>query len=652
MAKKTYISSEKAVPAVPRSKRLRETMSAPVSSAQVRTIMQDNPTSGGGVGHSHSNMATLNRLGLANDETAYLWIADRIGDGQQKVRAGYADVAGDIADNSPLYNKFLRKDQADVASGEITFVHGLTTQDMAKIADDMGTPVFVDDFAGEGWRIDADGNLTIENLTVRSTMRVFELLVQQVKATGGEIIVSPANGRIKAVDEEEGGGTGGFPMAFPVTFPQTQGDMYVCTIDDGDNESGSFSYGNMFHVGDLVRCQRWNKNLNTIHSYWVCVAKVEGNDIYLPKTQFASGTAPEVGDELVLMGSASDTTRQGAISISATNDGHPRITVLNGISTPSLAGRTRLVLGDLSGISDPDFSGDSAISGYGLYSDNVFLKGRLALSDGTLISSELTDIKSGKIHLSGETTVDSNFNAQSIETIPDPPTITIDGETVVNQAKIRIHGSILEAFGAFGQRNIRFGVDEAGYSVMSYYDNDGTLLYDLGPDGIKYVDVVNAQFILTTFYTDLRTDTTDDQHSVTFYVFYPKRLNGEIVADAVYADTAEIARSANGKWFTGTPIADNGDLTNLATRLLPVRLATDAILNLQDTLIEASSENECKEKVKTEYNLTDEDLAKYGTISFAGTSDGEFWLLNQPVYVQLTRSFLQGRMTTKYIIWQ
>ena len=297
-------------------------------------------------------------------------------------------------------NLFLSKTQDDSAAGEITFLKGLTSQGIAKllqgtVADKIGTPVFVDGFTGEGWRIDSDGNLTLENLTVRSTMRVFELLVQQVKATGGEIIVSPANGKIKAVTEEEGGGTGGFPLAFPVTFPQVQGDMYVCTIDDGENESGSFSYGNMFKVGDWVRCQRWNKTLNTIHSYWVCVAKIDGNDIYLPKNQFTQGNAPEVGDELVLMGSASDTTRQGVISISATDDGHPRITVLNGINSPNLSGCTRLVLGDLSGITDPDFTGDNEVSGYGLYSDNVFLKGKLAMSNGTLIEEGFVNITDG-----------------------------------------------------------------------------------------------------------------------------------------------------------------------------------------------------------------------------------------------------------------
>ena len=279
--------------------------------------------------------------------------------------------------------KKLSKTQDDTAYGNIAF------------AANVGTPTFVGGFLGEGWRIDQNNNLTLDNLTVRQSMRVFELLVQQVKATGGEIIVSPANGKIKAVVEQEGSGTGGFPLTFPVTFPQAQGDMYVCTIDSGENESHSNAYGNMFQRGDLVRCQRWDMELGIIHSYWVSVYDVQGNDIYLPKNQFGEYGTPEVGDELVLMGSVSNPLRQGVISIAATDDGKPRITVLNGINSASLTGCTRLVLGDLNGISDPDFTGDNAISGYGLYSNNVFLKGKLAMSNGTLIEDGFVNITDG-----------------------------------------------------------------------------------------------------------------------------------------------------------------------------------------------------------------------------------------------------------------
>lgn len=544
-------------------------------------------------------------------------------------------------------NLFLSKTQDDSAAGEITFLKGLTSQGIAKllqgtVSDKIGTPVFVDGFTGEGWRIDSDGNLTLENLTVRSTMRVFELLVQQVKATGGEIIVSPANGKIKAVTEEEGGGTGGFPLAFPVTFPQVQGDMYVCTIDDGENESGSFSYGNMFKVGDWVRCQRWNKTLNTIHSYWVCVAKIDGNDIYLPKNQFSQGNAPEVGDELVLMGSASDTTRQGVISISATDDGHPRITVLNGINSPNLSGCTRLVLGDLSGITDPDFTGDNEVSGYGLYSNNVFLKGKLAMSDGTLISQELTKIKSGEIHLSGRTTVDNDFFVRNLETIPDT------SEVETNQAKIRISGSVMDVYGAGGDLNIRFGVDENGYSVMKYYDNEGRLLYDLGVNGMRWNTLSDAWFE-SRAYAKLSDNPNATAHtihvttSVTLYLYHAKRINDTYFPDGDL--TAELAKEANSLWFTQgstAGIVSEGALTNKANGVF----VYDTDAREYRGLYKYADVEEFKEFLKESYGFTDSDFTG---IDFS-TIDGEEF--THPIFVEVFTQIVDGARGTKAEIWQ
>lgn len=401
---------------------------------------------------------------------------------------------------------FLSKTQDDEASGKITFAKG------AKVKASIGTPVFIDGFTGSGWQIDSAGNLTLNNLTVRQTMRVFELLVQQVRATGGEIIVSPANGKIKSVNEKEGEGTGGFPLIFPVTFPQTQGDMYVCTIDDGENNNGSFSYGNMFKVGDWVRCQRWNKLLNTTHSYWVCVAKVNGNDIYLPKSQFSQGCVPEVGDELVLMGNVSDTNRQGVISITATDDGKPRIAVYNGIHTTSLEGCTRLVLGDLNGIEDDTLTP----SGYGLYSDNVFLKGKLAMSNGTLIEEgfvNITDglansginISNGTITLRSDKTEFKNSENVTISAFTDEGIqaykvncLDEDGNTRIRLDKDGLkmyypNGQIMKEEAMVFEEKIVDGVRTITLKGVEtrYYSADGALLWRLDSTGVLSNSTLN-----------------------------------------------------------------------------------------------------------------------------------------------------------------
>ena len=511
--------------------------------------------------------------------------------------------------------KKLSKTQDDTAYGNIAF------------AANVGTPTFVGGFLGEGWRVDQNNNLTLDNLTVRQSMRVFELLVQQVKATGGEIIVSPANGRIKAVVEQEGSGTGGFPLTFPVTFPQAQGDMYVCTIDSGENESHSNKYGNMFQRGDLVRCQRWDMELGIIHSYWVSVYDVQGNDIYLPKNQFSEYGTPEVGDELVLMGSVSNPLRQGVISISATDDGHPRITVLNGINSPNLSGCTRLVLGDLSGITDPDFTGDNEVSGYGLYSDNVFLKGKIVMPNGMLISDEITRITSDE------------FEVRKVSTIPNPASIEIDGELIENKAKVAIQGSTMEVFGAFGQKNIFFGVDVDGFAVLKYYDNDGNFLYDLGPQGLRYSESAAAGYTSRTFLHS-------SNSNLTVYRFQAKVNVGAIIADGTYATTDDIARNANGKWFNleYAPIYETDGAIN---GLVRGRYWNDSISYNTNISHRYETAEEVKQFFRDEYNATETQINNLNWDGYVD-EDTAGWKFTNDVTITLVTTFFSGVMSEAY----
>lgn len=76
---------------------------------------------------------------------------------------------------------------------------------------------------------------------------------------------------------------------------------------------------------------------------------------------------------------------------------------------------------------------------------------------------------------------------------PDTASVSLDGETgEINSrgadASIRLANGLLEVFNNLGTCNIRFGLRN-GYAVLSYYDNDGNLLYDLGPNGIQASNV-------------------------------------------------------------------------------------------------------------------------------------------------------------------
>ena len=279
---------------------------------------------------------------------------------------------------------FIRKDVEDFAREIIHLQKGATfgIDDIAKI-DEQGnaefvsqvirqfiaTPKFIDGFAGEGFKLWLNelgrANLTVDNITVRETFRVFELLVSKLRAVNGGLFVSAANGTIKSVEES------------------------------GDNFAIILEQENTFIAGDYMRCQVMNGN--DLANWWVEVENTDAGAIYVKKTQF-NGSIPLVGQEVVLCGSKNK-DRQNAIHISATNDGQPRIDILNGISTKSFEGCLRTRLGNLDGIYDEEF-GNKQPHGDGLYSDNAFLKGEFILANRGESVDTLFAIQDGKIQSS------------------------------------------------------------------------------------------------------------------------------------------------------------------------------------------------------------------------------------------------------------
>lgn len=106
---------------------------------------------------------------------------------------------------------------------------------------------------------------------------------------------------------------------------------------------------------------------------------------------------PEAGDECVLMGNTENPLRQNLISIAATEDGQPRIDILDGVKAKNFNGCLRCRLGKLDGIKSSAFPADKQPKGNGLYADNVWLKGTFVLMTGEDILTRF-EITEGKIH--------------------------------------------------------------------------------------------------------------------------------------------------------------------------------------------------------------------------------------------------------------
>lgn len=226
---------------------------------------------------------------------------------------------------------------------------------------------FVDGLLGAGFQLwkgeDGRTYLTVDKLTVRQTMAVLELLIEKVRSVGGQICVSAANGRIKTVEES--------------------GEHYLIT----------FEQENMFVQHDLVRCQTFTGK--DMRSYWVEVADVTTDGIVVAKEEF-EGVEPKEGDECVLMGNTANTDRQNMVLISATEDGQPRVDVMDGVSGKTFDNALRARLGNLDGIKDDKFPADRQPRGNGLYADNAYMKGTFVLETGEDVKTRF-EITEGKV---------------------------------------------------------------------------------------------------------------------------------------------------------------------------------------------------------------------------------------------------------------
>ena len=345
-----------------------------------------------------------------------------------KVKAATLEVTGS-ASVGTLHSEGNISTGADIWAKGDTHTLNLLVQALAKtydlnvehvatlfqtiVKDYISSERFISGLMGEGMKlykaINGDWNLEIDNAVVRKAMTIFELIISKVRAVNGGLVISSANGRVKSVSE-----TSGDPAYYVLGI---EGDM-------------------MFVADDLVRCQVYTSG--HVKYYWVPVASVNDDSILILKSVFPNGTVPAVGDDLVQMGNLTNPNRQGILYLTASEDGKPRISVLDGVNSTSLAGKSKVILGCLDGMTDTDFPADFQPSGYGLYAMNCFLKGIFILRNGKSIEQEFSNIATelaaipGKIELSVKTKVENlgigannlySYTSSTLNTLYPSPTI-------------------------------------------------------------------------------------------------------------------------------------------------------------------------------------------------------------------------------------
>lgn len=307
--------------------------------------------------------------------------------------ASHATTADDLTQWGTADQRYLSRQHDDTAEGSVTFRKATNFEASAQ------SPDFASNgFAGSGWAAQTadDGQTYVEadNLRIRGRLTAFELVIEKIRAICGALGISQACGRVKSVDGDA--------------------TNYYLVLE-GDDTHG---YGG-FQANDFIRCQRWTTN--GARGYWVRVSFIgstaggHDNVLAINRSEFDAaivephagevdaydhaqevtaqvaqlvtddrtalitaddGTSllladnsdptiarlmvlPEVGDELVQYGNATDPTRQSAIYIHANGTGQPAIDLLSGITSKSFVGCLACRLG-----------GYLPTGGFGLYAKN------------------------------------------------------------------------------------------------------------------------------------------------------------------------------------------------------------------------------------------------------------------------------------------
>lgn len=295
-----------------------------------------------------------------------------------------------------VFDKLIAKSAAfsdDVTVSKKTTTLNLLVQKVAEIHDLsvshvatlMGTIVkdyissesFVSGLGGEGMKIykavTGDWNMEIDNLTVRKIFSIFELVVQKITHQGGMVIRSAAGGKLTKVTDG--------------------GSYWKCEHDSTDD----------FIRDDQIICQSFTGT--STKRYWRLVTSAGAGYFNLSKTDCEQGSgAPEVGDDVAVLGNRTNITRQKAQIDCAVGDFAPYRDDYDGINSYSLVGRLITRTGNLNGITDAVFG---VLIGSGLYGTNVYLKGTFVLHSGKKIEEVIDDVKND---LNGRITdVETNF---------------------------------------------------------------------------------------------------------------------------------------------------------------------------------------------------------------------------------------------------
>lgn len=198
-------------------------------------------------------------------------------------------------------------------------------------------------------RSDGKYQMLLTDLIVWGKAIFNTLLIRELSYVGGNIVLSPAAGKISYIKE----------VYSEITNELIGWKCYLLADD------GTTATINSFKVDDQVRCKTFNIKAGVYENvsnkdYWRLVTKVsteneaitdnEGHELYDGK-KFAwiqiakdncmeNSDIPAAGDTIVLMGNRRDTSRQHLLMMETEGDSAPKFTMYRGINSYTLKGKS------------------------------------------------------------------------------------------------------------------------------------------------------------------------------------------------------------------------------------------------------------------------------------------------------------------------
>ena len=325
-------------------------------------------------GHTHANMATLDQIGTDADGyltlTHTLSVSDDEGTSIEeitgRVKAGYADLAGDISPDSPIYDKFLRKDIPDTAHGHITFENGMTSDEQANLHAGLQLGEnFRDGIDGEGGMIDGNGDAWLNSLRLRDFLEVPELRYNRTEISIGNVWSAPGGGIIEnCIIESDTTGTVKLHLEQGEIGAVAAGDFCLGIYHDEQDPSANATAdsddgkGNFTFAGFRSCYFQIKKILQTGNN---CEFRYELRPGY--------GTHPSQHMKFVAYGNDSDTSRQASRYDTRTYQRYLRSVDCWEIRGANVAAQ----FGDLSNLSIFGLRMD----GYSAYLNNIYMSGTI-----------------------------------------------------------------------------------------------------------------------------------------------------------------------------------------------------------------------------------------------------------------------------------